>query len=169
MDFSFQGLEEAARATDRIYETLERVERVGRVPQNIEPDRRSLDAFRQEMDDDFNTPKALALIFDEVRTINRLLDDKRTAEIHARSSALRAMGEVLGLLQDAPEVFFKRKKDRWLQQQKLTHEQIEAWIAQRNQARKEKRWQEADHIRQELLDRGIVIEDMPGGTLWKVK
>ena len=79
------------------------------------------------------------------------------------------MGEVLGLLQDAPEVFFKRKKDRWLQQQKLTHEQVEAWIAQRNQARKEKRWQEADRIRQELQDRGIMIEDTPGGTLWKVK
>jgi cysteinyl-tRNA synthetase len=169
MDFSFQGLEEAARATDRIYETLERVERVGRAPQNVEPDRRSLDAFRQEMDDDFNTPKALALIFDEVRTINRLLDDKRTDEIHARSSALRVMGEVLGLLQDTPEFFFKRKKDRWLQQQKLTREQVEAWIAQRNQARKEKRWQEADRIRQDLQDRGIMIEDTPGGTLWKVK
>src|SRR4029077_3431781 len=102
MDFAFQGLEEAARATDRIYETLERVERAGGAPQNVEPDRRSLDAFRQEMDDDFNTPKALALIFDEVRTINRLLDDKRTDEIHPRSSALRVMGEVLGLLQDAP-------------------------------------------------------------------
>ena len=169
MDFSFQGLEEAARATDRIYETLERVERAGKAPPKVEPDRRSLDAFRQEMDDDFNTPKALALIFDEVRTLNRLLDEKRSDEIHPRSSALRVMGEVLGLIQDTPEVFFKRKKDRWLQQQNLTHEQVEAWIAQRNQARKEKRWQEADRIRQELQDRGIMIEDTPGGTLWKVK
>jgi cysteinyl-tRNA synthetase len=56
-----------------------------------------------------------------------------------------------------------------LQQQKLTREQVEAWIAQRNQARKEKRWQEADRIRQDLQDRGIMIEDTPGGTLWKVK
>ena len=169
MDFSFQGLEEATRATDRIYETLERVERAVKPAQNDEPDRRSLDAFRQEMDDDFNTPKALALIFDEVRTINRFLDDGRTDEIPARGSALRLMGEVLGLLRDRPEVFFKRKKDRWLQQQSLTHEQIEAWITRRNQARKEKRWQEADRIRQELQDRGIVIEDTPGGTIWKVK
>src|SRR5216684_5981935 len=144
MDFSFQGLEEAARATDRIYETLERAERAGSAPKNAGPDRGLLDAFRQEMDDDFNTPKALALIFDEVRSLNRLLDDKRADEIHARGSALRVMGEVLGLVQDAPEAFFKRKKDRWLQQQGLTHEQIEQWIAQRNQARKEKHWQEAD-------------------------
>ena len=169
MDFSFQGLEEAVRATDRIYETLERVERAGGARKNSAPDRRLLDAFRQEMDDDFNTPKALALIFDEVRSLNRLLDDKRIDEIHARGPALRVMGEVLGLLQDEPEAFFKRKKDRWLQQQGLADQQIEGWIAQRNQSRKEKNWQEADRIRQELHDRGIIIEDTPGGTIWKVK
>jgi len=56
-----------------------------------------------------------------------------------------------------------------LQQQGLTYEQVEEWITQRNQARKEKNWREADRIRQELHDNGIVIEDTPGGTLWKVK
>ena len=169
MDFSLQGLEEAARGTDRIYETLDRVGRAGGGHEDVRLERGILDAFRQEMDDDFNTPKALALIFDEVRSINRLLDDKKTGQVRARGAALQTMCEVLGLLQDTPAVFFKRKKDRWLQQQGLTYEQVEEWITRRNQARKEKNWREADRIRQELQDKGIVIEDTPGGTLWKVK
>ena len=92
-----------------------------------------------------------------------------TGEVHARGAALQTMCEVVGLLQDTPAAFFKKKKDRWLQQQGLTYEQVEEWITQRNQARKEKNWREADRIRQELHDNGIVIEDTPGGTLWKVK
>jgi cysteinyl-tRNA synthetase len=169
LDFSLQGLEEAARGTDRIYETIDRVERTAADQKDVEPERGLLDAFRQEMDDDFNTPKALALIFDEVRALNRLLDGKKTAEAPTRGLALKLICEVLGLLQDSPEIFFKKKKDQWLQQHGLTHEQIQQWIAQRNQARKEKNWQEADRIRQELQDKGIIIEDTPDGTLWKLK
>ena len=75
----------------------------------------------------------------------------------------------LGLLEDSPEVFFERKKTRWLEQQGLTQEQIEQRLAARNQARKEKNWQEADRIRQELQDQGIIIEDTPDSTVWKVK
>jgi cysteinyl-tRNA synthetase len=169
LDFSLQGLEEAARGTDRIYETIDRVEWTAAGQKDLKPERGLLDAFRQEMDDDFNTPKALALIFDEVRTVNRLLDSKKTAEVPSRGLALKLICEVLGLLQDSPEIFFKKKKDQWLEQHGLTHEQIEQWLAQRNQARKEKNWQEADRIRQELQDKGIIIEDTPGGTEWKVK
>jgi len=169
MDFSLQGLEEAARGTDRIYETIDRVERASGAPEDVEPDRQLLDAFRQEMDDDFNTPKALALIFDEVRSLNRLLDDRKNDGIRARAASLKKMCDVLGLLEESPELFFKRKKDQWLQRHGLTHDQIDQWIAQRNQARKEKNWREADRIRQELQDKGIAIEDTPGGTLWKVK
>jgi cysteinyl-tRNA synthetase len=169
LDFSSQGLEEAARGTDRIYETIDRLDQTAGGGKDFEPDRGLLDVFRQEMDDDFNTPKALALIFDEVRAVNRLLDGKKTAEVPTRGLALKLICEVLGLLQDSPEIFFKKKKDQWLQQHGITHEQIEQWLAERNQARKEKNWHEADRIRQELQDKGIIIEDTPGGTEWKVK
>ena len=168
MDFSLHGLAEAERGIERIYETIERLSRA--TPgKEFEPDRQLLDAFRQEMDDDFNTPKALALIFDEVRSLNRLLDEKRGSETHARGSALKEICAVLGLLEDSPEVFFERKKTRWLEQQGLAQEQIEQRLAARNQARKEKNWQEADRIRQELQDQGIIIEDTPASTIWKVK
>ena len=63
------------------------------------------------MDDDFNTPRALALIFDEVRALNRLLDEKKTQGIEKRGAALRAMCDTLGLLRDG---YFERKKQRFL-------------------------------------------------------
>jgi cysteinyl-tRNA synthetase len=169
MDFSFQGLEEAARSTDRIYETIDRVDRQWPGGDEAVADPASLDEFRKEMHDDFNTPRALALIFDEVRSINRLLDEKTGDAVPARAAALKAMCEALGVLQDPPKVFFRKKKDRWLQQHGLTHQQIERWIAERNQARKEKKWQEADRIRQQMQQEGIGLEDAQGGTVWKVK
>src|SRR2546427_125799 len=169
MDFSFEALEEAARGMDRIYETIDRVERASGGKKDVEAEPGLLDDFRQEMSDDFNTPRALALIFDEVRSVNRLLDERRTDGIFSRAQAIRTMCEALGLLQDSPRRFFENKKKRWFREQGLTQAQVEQWIAERDRARKEKNWEEADRIRNELHDKGIVIEDTPGGTLWKVK
>ena len=169
MDFSFQGLEEATRAMERIYETLDRAGRAVAKEHWPPPDPAALQAFGSEMDDDFNTPKALALIFDEVRLINRLLDEGKSDDASPRAAALRTMCDVLGLVQDSPEQFFHQRKDRWLRQQGLTHEQVNAWIAERNQARKEKNWKEADRIRNRLQDHGIALEDTPRGTIWKIK
>jgi len=169
MDFSEEGLVEAGKAVDRIYETIDRAERTAGEKLDVAAEPRLLDAFRREMDDDFNTPRALALIFDEVRSLNRLLDEKKHEGLAARTAALKMMGDALGLLQYSPEVFFGRKKSRWLRRQSLTYEQVERWIAERNQARQGKNWHEADRIRQQLNDNGILVEDTPGGTEWKVK
>jgi cysteinyl-tRNA synthetase len=166
MDFSEEGLEEAGRATDRIYETLDRVDQsLNRVTQ-AGPDAGLVEAFRQEMDDDFNTPRALALIFDEVRAINRLLDDKKLERVESRAAALRTMCDTLGLLHEG---YFDRKKERWLKRSTISREAIESRIAERNEARKARNWEKADRIREQLQNQGIVIEDTPGGSLWKVK
>jgi cysteinyl-tRNA synthetase len=164
MDFSKEGLEEAGRATDRIHETVERVGRA--VRSDVEADGALMESFRQEMDDDFNTPRALALIFDEVRALNRLLDEKKPTGLEARAAALRAMCATLGLLYDG---YFERKKQRWLSKAGITREKIEEQIARREQARKTKSWSEADRIRNELQAMGVVIEDTPEGAVWKVK
>jgi cysteinyl-tRNA synthetase len=170
MNFSREALQEAAKASERIYETIDRAQSGGfATNETITADAALLDDFRVEMNDDFNTPRALALIFDEVRNVNRLLDDKKTAAAGPRVAALSTICEVLGLLQDPPETFFSRKKQRWLRQHGLTQEQLQGRIDARNQARAEKNWRQADQIRQELLDRGIAIEDTPGGTIWKVR
>jgi cysteinyl-tRNA synthetase len=118
------------------------------------------------MDDDFNTPRALALIFDEARALNRSLDEKKPKGIEGRAAALRSMCDALGFLHAG---YFERKKERWLKNGIVNREEIEGLIARRDGARREKNWPEADRIRQQLRDKGILIEDTPGGTLWKVK
>jgi cysteinyl-tRNA synthetase len=168
-DFSKEALQEAGRAVDRIYETIERIASSGINRQNRDADASLMASFRQEMDDDFNTPRALALIFDEVRSLNRLLDAKTHDGVAERAAALETMCEALGLLQDTPEVFFSRKKARWLRQQGFTEEEVQKAIAARDRARMDKNWREADRIRNELLGKGIVVEDTRVGTTWKVR
>ncbi len=165
MDFSQEALAEAGRATERIQETLDRLS-AGAAKPGISPDAELMDAFRREMDDDFNTPRALALVFDEARAQNRLLDEKKSEGVAARAAALRSICDTLGLLQPG---YLDRKKQRWLRKGLVTAREIENLIAERAAARKEKNWAEADRIRKQLHDKGIVIEDSPGGTLWKVK
>jgi len=163
LDFSKDGLEEASKAADRIFDTIERL---GKAVKTAAPDCALMDGFRQEMDDDFNTPRALALIFDEVRALNKLLDEKKAKGIEARYAALRAMCDALGLLQEG---YFERKKQRWLKKGVLSESEIDAAIGRRNDARKAKDWPEADRIRDQLNRLGVAIEDTPGGTIWKVR
>lgn len=169
IDFSRQGLEEAEKAVERIYETLDRVERSVPTSTASRPDPGLLEGFRREMDDDFNTPRAIALIFEEVRSLNRLLDEGQTTGLAGRALALKAAGEALGLLQRRPEHFLTHRRERWIRRQGLSPAEIEDLIRRRDRARKEKHYQEGDRIREELRARGIVLEDTPGGTIWKVK
>jgi len=166
MDFSKEGLEEAGKAADRIYETIDRVGLAMKKISELAPDAALMEDFRREMDDDFNTPRALALIFDEVRVLNRLLDDKKLDGMESRASALCLMCDTLGLLQEG---YFDRRKQRFLKRTGMTNLKIEESIERRNQARLEKNWQEADRIRDDLIRQGISLEDTPGGTVWKVK
>jgi cysteinyl-tRNA synthetase len=166
MDFSEEGLEEAGRATDRIYETLDRVDHSLKRATQAAPDAALVETFRQEMDDDFNTPRSLALIFDEVRALNRLLDDKKFEGVESRAAALHVMCDTLGLLHKG---YFDRKKERWLRRATISRETIESRITERDEARRARNWEKADRIREQLQNQGIVIEDTPGGSLWKVK
>ncbi len=169
LDFSYQGLQEAEKAVERIYET---VDRMNQLPESngSEPVKAGLlDEFRKEIDDDFNTPRALALMFEEVHSLNRLLDRGETKGLATRLAQLKQVGEVLGILQGEPDTFRDRKNERWLQSHGISAQNIEELIRQRNAARNNKRWDEADRIRNELKDKGITLEDTPGGTLWKVQ
>ncbi len=119
-------------------------------------------AFKAAMDDDFNTPEALAVLFDLVREINktRQQDEQKAARMGAE---LKYLGSILGILQDDPE--------QWLRggntDEGLSDAQIEQQIQQRLQARADKNWAEADRIRDELKAQGVVLEDGAGGTTWR--
>jgi cysteinyl-tRNA synthetase len=120
--------------------------------------------FNAAMDDDFNTPEALAVLFELARQINRLKeDDAVTAAAHG--ALLRKLGGVLGLLQNDPERYLKGGAAD--AETALDDDQIDALIAARNAARAAKNWAEADRLRDLLKAEGIILEDQAGGTVWR--
>jgi cysteinyl-tRNA synthetase len=120
--------------------------------------------FEAAMNDDFNTPEAIAALFDLAREANkaRQSDPEAAAGLAA---VLRELGGALGLLEADPEEFLQGGASD--SAEGLSYEAIEALIQQRLDARKNKNWAEADRIRNELKAQGIVLEDGPGGTTWR--
>ncbi len=119
--------------------------------------------FHEAMDDDFNTPVALSVLFDLVRELNKLRgeDESKAAALGAE---LRQLAGMLGLLQDDPEIYLRGGKSAT---GGLGDEEIERLIQQRLDARTSKNWAEADRIRDELQAAGIILEDGAGGTSWR--
>jgi cysteinyl-tRNA synthetase len=115
------------------------------------------------MDDDFNTPEALAALQGLANELN-----KAKAQDPAKASRLvaelRHLGGVLGLLKRDPEAFLRAGKSG---ASGLSAAQIEALIRARAEARKAKNFKESDRIRDELLAQGVVLEDGPQGTTWR--
>ena len=119
--------------------------------------------FVAAMDDDFNTPEALAVLFDIAREVNRLRRDSDAAAAPL-GAELRRLGWILGILQDEPEIYLQGGDGAATGP---SDAEIEGLIAQRLAARKAKNWAEADRIRDELKGQGILLEDGAGGTTWR--
>jgi cysteinyl-tRNA synthetase len=132
--------------------------------------------FEEAMDDDFNTAQALGHFFDLQRHLNSLLDiskKQRTEEILAMLKEgfeyFTRFGSIFGLFQEDPQNYLKEQKKEGLKRLNLAEEEILRRIDERNLARKEKNWKRADEIRNDLLSKGIVLEDTPAGTIWKIR
>jgi cysteinyl-tRNA synthetase len=160
LDYSEELLAEAAEALDRLHRFGERV---AAGP----PDPEAMERFAEAMDEDFGTPQAVSLLFDLVREGNRILDVGGDASSIA--GAVAEIVEVLGLddastpaddtvdLADLAGRFGVSGDDRQI---------LEALVSMRNRARAEKRFDEADEIRDELDRVGVILEDGPHGTKW---
>ncbi len=177
IDFSDESLQETERSLDRAYRALQEARELGIVPAAETPDIPESSAlrarFREAMDDDLNTARALGHVFEAVRELNRLTDETRTgqtasAAVAAWAKTVADLGRVLGLLSLDPADYFAARQDKAMAEADLTPERIEGMIQARTEARARKDWAEADRIRDELKARNVVLEDAGGQTKWRI-
>jgi cysteinyl-tRNA synthetase len=146
-------LDEACVALTRLYTALRGVEIA-----DVVLDQAYVERFQQAMDDDFNTPVALSVLFDLARELNKT-DDKQVL-----AATLKSLAALLGLLQDEPDQFLKGGAG----DDGISEEQIEQLIEDRKTAKANKDWAQADSIRDQLKAQGVVLEDVAGGnTIWR--
>ena len=157
LNFSDQLLDSARAALTRLYNSLRGIEAAA----DAAADEVYAPRFERAMNDDFNTPEAIAVLFDLATHINRARDQGDAGEASRLAGILKRLANVLGLLGADPETYLKgggRADD---------NEQIEALIRQRLQARADRNWAEADRIRDELHAMGVELEDKGGETTWR--
>ena len=156
LNYSQENLEQARSSLERIYTALR-----GVTP--IECDLASNEyvaKFRKAMDDDFNTPEALPVLFELAKELNRVKDSD-AEQAGKLAYVLRSVAEVLGVAQQDPEAFLQGGQA----DDEVAH--IEALIAKRNEARASKDWAAADEARDALNALGVVLEDSAGKTTWR--
>jgi cysteinyl-tRNA synthetase len=148
LDWTADRLGQASNALTRFYLALAAID--------IAPTQATPSRVLEALEDDLNTPLALATLHDLVRQLNLEGDIKKKARLKGE---LLAGGALLGLLQQSAEA--------WLKGDDSEAKEIEAFIAQRDAARTAKNFAEADRIRNALAIRGILLEDGPNGTTWR--
>ncbi len=180
IDFSRKALEEAREALNRLYRVLETVEEVG-LPGGVGPTseegkggarffQEKVRSFYMAMDDDFNSALALARVFEGAREINRLLKESgETQEEKARVARIfmelvNGVREVFGILTLSPQDWFQGGAVKL----SVPVEEIGRLIQERQEARKRRDWDRADTIRNELKAKGVLLEDTPKGTIWRL-
>ena len=150
-NFTFEGLEQAKNILDKFYNAL--LKNADIPAEKTEPSEKLIAALC----DDLNTPLALSYLHETLGNLNKA--ETKEERIKYKSELL-ANAYMLGLLYNDAESWFKGTTD-------AEDTEIEALIAKRAEAKKNKDWATADAIRNELKERGIVLEDSPTGTTWK--
>jgi cysteinyl-tRNA synthetase len=157
LNYSEDQFESSSKALARLYATLRGLPETDPIEETDFPF-----CFHAAMHDDFNTPKALAVLFDLSRETNKIRQQKDEDAAAAHGALLKQLGGILGILQTDP--------DEWLQgdinDNVLSSDAIEALIQKRLDAKAEKNWAEADKIRDDLKEQGISLEDNGTETIW---
>ena len=156
LNYSDEHLDNARNALTRFYTALRGLpEATPTADTQFEKD------FHAAMQDDFNTPEALATLFELVREINRVRAEDEAAAA-SLGALLRQLGDLIGILQSNAESYLRGGASA-----NDGDAEIDALVAQRNEAKANKDWGTADEIRNKLQEMGIVLEDGPSGTTWR--
>ena len=155
LNYSQENLDKARAALNRFYTTLRDVKSI----KEVSGDDEYVAKFKEYMDDDFNTPGAISVLFDLVKQINKT-DDETAAVLAGR---LKQLSSVLGILEQDPATFLMSGANN------DDAQEIEALIKERNDARLAKDWARADAARDKLKAMNIELEDGPNGTTWHRK
>ena len=157
LNYSDAHLDDARQALARLYTALKATVADG---EPIDWSETHAQRFKAAMDDDFNTPEACAVLFDLAAEVNR----SHSARLAAQ---LKALAGLLGLLQRDPQTFLQATPTVGDVADGLSPDAIETLIADRASAKKARDFAEADRIRKQLSEAGIVLEDGPQGTTWR--
>ena len=178
---TFPDLDLAEERLDYFYRTLERIDAAG-LPGGappagavVAPAERTAAAFREAMDDDFNSAAAVGHLYESFVLANKLLDEPKSAPKDVRQRTLmrlredlRACGETLGIFRRVPSDFLLARRARLCQRRGIDAATVEARIAERVQARAAKNFALADDLRTKLKAEGIELMDGATGTSWRV-
>ena len=156
LNYSDESIEEAKSSLDRLYNSIEDLEYLSKESVKSEYS----DKFHNAMQDDFNTPSAISVLFEIARQVNSLKKDNEIEEATKLASELYDLSSILGLLQQDPNDYFRDGIN-------ISETQIQSLIDKRNKARAEKDFTLSDKIRDDLLEMGIALEDRNNETVWR--
>ena len=173
LNYSSANLASARAALGRFYLALR-----GTEPSDAVTETDYAQRFHEAMQDDFNTPEALAVLFDLARELNKAKTIGDRSRISLLAAELRRLGGLLGILQHSPEDYLQTSaagtdtaaesaREELPEPGVMDETEVEALIVRRNRARQDKDWPEADRIRDLLKEHGIMLEDGASGTLWR--
>jgi cysteinyl-tRNA synthetase len=180
---TFPDLDDAETRLEYFYRVLDRLDDAGAGKLTdaelqgdvVAPADRTLAAFREAMDDDFNTAAAVGHLYDSFVLANKLLDEPKSAPKDVRRRTLGrlrrdlgACGETLGIFRRPPAEFLLGRRGRQCARLGIDPAAVEARIAERQAARAAKDFARADEIRKALKDMRVELMDGPSGTAWRV-